>query len=627
MPIEGSAGTLDIENATLRSNAIAVLTNLVTGNDRVRESGAPALEVYGDPSNGGNEARLEMVSNTATVSSSAFTRLTSNAGVLSIKTGTDASDNGTITFGGFANERMRIGSDGKVGIGTDSPEVPLNVVGNNALSGTPNNTIASFRATTAVPGTNDAGVVIGSINGNAPYIADVSSASVGLSFYTQNNHRMRILANGNVGIGDSDPDSILHVQSDVQSGAGGPIKKTSATASTSGFNYILNGPRPGTTDQGAVFFINGSSRTLDGDTNTLTIRNDSGSVDIGSRSETLVSSHNTVPEPYNANQKNVDIMLNNGSIWMSPYTGRHRSLGTGTGDWNQYIGKHYLGRILTGIQIENKSTNSTGGTGYYSNLLHFRAHDHGIYGGDESDITMTVRGDKVGVRTQTPGYTLEVNGSLFYSSGGLNGSDDRIKYNEENITNALDIIGKLKPQKYEKIMAFPSDAKGTWIPTDENWETVKNAETKPWEGFTYGNEFGFIAQDVRNIPEVSFLVSGSENKMSDENISPDEYHKLPEEEQSNYTQKFIYESNAITLQEYTSLTLENRENYTELYSKRVETQTPLGLNYQGIFVVAVKAIQELKSENEDLQAEKVKVATLETQVADLLARVQTLEGA
>ena len=73
--------------------------------------------------------------------------------------------------------------------------------------------------------------------------------------------------------------------------------------------------------------------------------------------------------------------------------------------------------------------------------------------------------------------------------------------------------------------------------------------------------------------------------------------------------------------------MENRENYTELYSKRVETQTPLGLNYQGIFVVAVKAIQELKSENEDLQAEKVKVATLETQVADLLARVQTLEGA
>jgi hypothetical protein len=135
MPIEGSAGTLDIENATLRSNAIAVLTNLVTGNDRVRESGAPALEVYGDPSHGGNEARLEMVSNTATVSSSAFTRLTSNAGVLSVKTGTDASDNGTITFGGFANERLRITSDGKVGIGTNGPAEKLDVQGSALITG------------------------------------------------------------------------------------------------------------------------------------------------------------------------------------------------------------------------------------------------------------------------------------------------------------------------------------------------------------------------------------------------------------------------------------------------------------------------------------------------------------
>ena len=422
-----------------------------------------------------------------------------------------------------------------------------------------------------------------------------------------------VMVSGNVGIGTTSPASILHVEGSANS----PITKRDTAAATNTYNYILNGPPPGTTGGGAALFINGSTRTGDGNTYKLTLRNDSGSVDIGSRSETLVSSHNPVPETYNANQKNVDIMLNNGSIWMSPYTGRHRDLGSGTGDWNQYIGKHYLGRILTGIQIENKSTNSTGGTGYYSNLLHFRAHDHGIYGGSVGDITMTVRGDKVGVRTQAPTYTMHVNGSLFYSSGGLNGSDDRIKYNEENITNALDIIGKLKPQKYEKIMSFPSEAKGTWIPTDENWETVKNAETKPWEGFQYGDEFGFIAQDVRNIPEISFLVSGSESVTNDENISPDEYHKLPEEEQSNYTQKFIYESNVITTQEYTSLTIENKEKCTELYSKRVETQTPLGLNYQGLFVIAIGAINELKAEND----------TLKTQLASILTRLDALENA
>ena len=104
-------------------------------------------------------------------------------------------------------------SSGNVGIGVTIPEVPFNVVGNNALSGNPNNAIASFRATTAVPGTNDAGVVIGSINGNTPYIADVSTASIGLSFYTQNAPRMRILANGNVGVGVTSPDGTLEISS------------------------------------------------------------------------------------------------------------------------------------------------------------------------------------------------------------------------------------------------------------------------------------------------------------------------------------------------------------------------------------------------------------------------------
>jgi hypothetical protein len=132
MPIGASAGTLDIENATLRSNAIAVLTNLVAGNDQVRQSGPPALEVYGDPSHGGNEPRLELVSNIADTVSNSFTRLTSNAGVFSIETGTSGtSDNGTITFGGFQNERLRITSDGNVGVGTTNPTTKFTLYGDN----------------------------------------------------------------------------------------------------------------------------------------------------------------------------------------------------------------------------------------------------------------------------------------------------------------------------------------------------------------------------------------------------------------------------------------------------------------------------------------------------------------
>ena len=118
MPIDASpSGTLDIENATLRSREIVALTNMVAGNDVVRADG-PALEVYGDPG-----PRLELVSNTAATDGTAtFTRLESNVGVFSIQSGTDGATNGPITFGGFQNERMRITADGNVGIGTNAPD-------------------------------------------------------------------------------------------------------------------------------------------------------------------------------------------------------------------------------------------------------------------------------------------------------------------------------------------------------------------------------------------------------------------------------------------------------------------------------------------------------------------------
>ena len=123
MPIDASpSGTLDIENATLRSREIVALTNMVAGNDVVRSDG-PALEVYGDPG-----PRLELVSNTAATDGTAtFTRLESNVGVFSIQSGVDAATNGPITFGGFQNERMRITADGKVGVGKNNPGGTLDV--------------------------------------------------------------------------------------------------------------------------------------------------------------------------------------------------------------------------------------------------------------------------------------------------------------------------------------------------------------------------------------------------------------------------------------------------------------------------------------------------------------------
>ena len=68
-------------------------------------------------------------------------------------------------------------------------------------------------------------------------------------------------------------------------------------------------------------------------------------------------------------------------------------------------------------------------------------------------------------------------------------SDDRLKHNEEDITDSLSIIRKLKPQKYQK--------------TKEMKEADFNGTLTEGE---YTVEAGFIAQDVQKVPELNFCV-------------------------------------------------------------------------------------------------------------------------
>ena len=185
MPIQANEGVLDIENATLRSNAIVTLTNFVTGNDVIRATGAPTLEVYGDPNNGGTEPTIEIVSNVDAGASSTFTRLTSNAGVFTIQSGTNAATDsrGDIAFtsigGATETEHMRIhGSTGnvyvssnlevgtanlfvdtvnsRVGLGTTVPTHKLDVVGNiktNEVYEVPTSINTPFNIDTDIIGT------------------------------------------------------------------------------------------------------------------------------------------------------------------------------------------------------------------------------------------------------------------------------------------------------------------------------------------------------------------------------------------------------------------------------------------------------------------------------------------
>jgi hypothetical protein len=83
---------------------------------------------------------------------------------------------------------------------------------------------------------------------------------------------------------------------------------------------------------------------------------------------------------------------------------------------------------------------------------------------------------------------------------------------------------------------------------------------------------------------------------------------LTTEEQNTFsTPSYTYVSaeDPISTEEYSNLLPEEQQTYTQTlngYTKQIETETPLALNYRGLFVVAIGAIQELKAKNDALEA-------------------------
>ena len=198
--------------------------------------------------------------------------------------------------------RMIIKNSGEVGIGTVSPDEKLHVNGNIRLGG-PQGTdedasyyiksAGQIHINSAADGTADDSYICldlraGQSGSNRSGIgicgAATSTTYQHIVFETTDTERMRINYDGNVGIGTSAPGSIL----DVHGTSTAPIKKTAPTGSTGTYNFVLNGPRPGTTTSGATHFINGSTRGEDGGHNTYTIRNDSGQLRLGHGSYTTV---------------------------------------------------------------------------------------------------------------------------------------------------------------------------------------------------------------------------------------------------------------------------------------------------------------------------------------------------
>tara|TARA_B110000003_G_scaffold252840_1_gene267711 strand:- start:249 stop:920 length:672 start_codon:yes stop_codon:yes gene_type:complete len=198
-------------------------------------------------------------------------------------------------------------------------------------------------------------------------------------------------------------------------------------------------------------------------------------------------------------------------------------------------------------------------------------------------------------------------------------SDRRIKKNitDINDSSALDKIRLLEPKIY-------------------NYIDEKDRGTS--------NVYGFIAQEVANVLPYAVTISEGDipNILTNSNVSVTSDSNVLELRLDTTVEGLTLSNtsviniitdkdkdlkcNVLSFSESNVITIENTDefsNVTNAFIKGEQISDFHHLNKDAIWAVSTAALQEV---DRQLQAEKTKVSTLETQVANLLARVTALEN-
>ena len=211
-----STGTTGANNPTTFTQAMTLFAD---GNLAV-----------GDTSNVGG--RFYMKGNYARLSDGAYTGLLGKGSDLVVAGGaTDFAirSDSAILFAYGSTERARIASSGNVGIGTNEPSSKLSVHGtdSNIVAISLSNSSSSLVNLMAFGASAATGSHFNNRTGSWNWTGtgyDTVSVSGDLRFYTNGygtvNERMRINTSGNVGIGDSNPNTKVSIQGDHVSGHG-----------------------------------------------------------------------------------------------------------------------------------------------------------------------------------------------------------------------------------------------------------------------------------------------------------------------------------------------------------------------------------------------------------------------
>jgi hypothetical protein len=255
---------------------------------------------------------------------------------------------------------------------------------------------------------------------------------------------------------------------------------------------------------------------------------------------------------------------------------------------------------ITNFDVYESGTTGWTGRGYFGNQT--LGTIFGVYGNK-----VQFGGHTRALDSWTDIYLNPSGSSTIYHGTMSLFSDDRIKHNEVIVSKALSILSNINPKRYFKTTGSFYDASHNFQLND-NGIPIDNSGNTMIINKDYNIEIGIIAQEMRTIPELRFAVKGED--YTEETITT--YRK------DNSGNDVLDESgNKIV--------------------ESVETQqqpNSLAIDYNSIHCIHIAATKELHQlVEEQQQADKAKIAELETKIASqdtiiqsLISRIETLEN-
>jgi len=471
----------------------------------------------------------------------------------------------TITMQTAGSERMRVTSTGNVGIGTDTPAYTLDVYGTantGALTATTGAFSGDINCRLVRPNYTNQATISGAMayrinNSNDNYIrfcSDKGAIRTFLDVPTRTGGN----ASGTWGInitGNADTVDNLHASSFLRSDADDTVNAgvtySWAATDTHGLQF------ENSSHTGYYLYIGGWSSSS---TNNISrIRHSNGNLHIDSAANGHLYLNN-----YSAGQ-----VISKGNQNILQSTQHNYMQAT---NYNYLQGqRNYLQSQLNYIQGQKNYIQGEAHLNTGSYIAGSRFETYGSGSNKVCRIKNTEDDDSVYYAFRNQQSILQREVTAVIQGYMQHSSDDRIKTNEQHLTDGLDVIKRLKPQRYDKLHDLL-----------ENQDPTSNSY-----GLSEKHETGFIAQDIYyEIPELRHLVHVGGGYIPDENVTiPDDPTQDPD---------------------YSSW-----------------GNVAASVSYTEIIPYNTAAIQDLSKLRDD---DVNRISILENQLLDIVSRLETLES-